>query len=98
MRVSSLTTWSAPPVRFSGYNTTVYPMMGNADRCSQGRDPVTVDGRSPGASCGELRQWFCRKHKVRSGGYVRFPDQRLWKYHGLTRLGLATKYLPWAKA
>ena len=45
-----------------------------------------------------LRQWFCRKHKVRSGGYVRFPDQRLWKYHGLTRLGLRTKYLPWAKA
>ena len=45
-----------------------------------------------------LRQWFCRKHKVRSGGYVRFPDQRLWKHHGLTRLGLTTKYRPWAKA
>ena len=24
-----------------------------------------------------LRQWFRRKHKVRSGGYVRFPDERL---------------------
>ncbi len=47
---------------------------------------------------GRLRRWFCRKHKVRSGGYVRFPDQRLWKHHGLTRLGLTTKYLPWAKA
>ena len=45
-----------------------------------------------------LRRWFCRKHKVRSGGYVRFPDQRLWKHHGLTRLGLTTKYRPWAKA
>ena len=26
-----------------------------------------------------LRQWFCRKHKVRSGSYVRFPDERLWQ-------------------
>lgn len=45
-----------------------------------------------------LRQWFCRKHKVRSGKYMRFPDQRLWNHHGLTRLGLTTTNLPWAKA
>ena len=45
-----------------------------------------------------LRQWFGRKHKVRSGGYVRFPDERLWKRHGLVRLGPKTRYLPWAKA
>ena len=25
-----------------------------------------------------LRQWLCRKHKVRAGKYVRFPDKRLW--------------------
>ena len=47
---------------------------------------------------GRLRQWFCRKHKARSGKFMRFPDQRLWKHHGLTRLGLTTKNLPWAKA
>jgi len=47
---------------------------------------------------GRLRQWFCRKHKARSGGFMRFSDQRLWKHHGLTRLGLTTKNLPWAKA
>ena len=47
---------------------------------------------------GRLRQWFCRKHKARSGQFMRFPDQRLWKHHGLTRLGLTTKNLPWAKA
>ena len=41
---------------------------------------------------------FCRKHKARSGGFMRFPDQRLWKHHGLTRLGLTTRNLPWAKA
>ena len=26
-----------------------------------------------------LRRWLCRKHKVRAGGYVRFPDRRLWE-------------------
>ena len=40
-----------------------------------------------------LRQWFGRKHKVRSGGCVRFPDERLWKHHGLVRLGPKTRYL-----
>ena len=45
-----------------------------------------------------LRQWFGRKHRVRSGGYVRFPDERLWKRYGLVRLGPRTRYLPWAKA
>jgi len=33
-----------------------------------------------------LRQWLCRKHKVRVGQYVRFPNERLWKEYGLTRL------------
>ena len=45
-----------------------------------------------------LRQWFWRKHKVRSGRYVRFPDEWLWNDRGLARLGLKTRYLPRAKA
>ena len=45
-----------------------------------------------------LRQWLCRKHKVRSGIFVRFPDKRLWDDMGLTRLALRTASLPWAKA
>ena len=45
-----------------------------------------------------LRQWFCRKHKVRSGKYVRFSNKRLWRNHGLTRLGPRTASFPWAKA
>ena len=45
-----------------------------------------------------LRQWLCRKHKVRSGKFVRFPDERLWDNYGLTRLAPTTKGLPWAKA
>ncbi len=45
-----------------------------------------------------LRQWLCRKHKVRSGKEVRFPSERLWQEYGLTRLALRTASLPWAKA
>ena len=45
-----------------------------------------------------LRQWFTRKHKVRSGRHVRFSDERLWTSHGLARLGLKPRNLPRAKA
>ena len=45
-----------------------------------------------------LRQWLCRKHKVRSGKSVRFPDERLWTDYGLTHLGPRTTSFPWAKA
>ena len=45
-----------------------------------------------------LRQWLCRKHKVRAGKYVRFSDERLWTDYGLTRLAVRTARFPWAKA
>ena len=45
-----------------------------------------------------LRRWLCRKHKVRAGGYVRFPDRHLWEDLGLTRLAPRTTSFPWAKA
>ena len=45
-----------------------------------------------------LRQWLCRKHKVRSGKIVRFSDERLWQDYGLARLKGRTASLPWAKA
>ena len=45
-----------------------------------------------------LRQWLCRKHKVRSGKFVRFPTERLWNEYGLTRLAPRTASFPWAKA
>jgi len=45
-----------------------------------------------------LRRWLCRKHKVRTRGYVHFPDTRLWQEYGLTRLKGRTTSLPWAKA
>ena len=45
-----------------------------------------------------LRQWLSRKHKVESGQYVRYPNERLWEDYGLIRLAPRTKSLPWAKA
>ena len=45
-----------------------------------------------------LRQWLCRKHKVRSGKYVRFSNERLWNDMGLVCLGVRTASLPWANA
>ena len=45
-----------------------------------------------------LRQWLCRKHKVRTGKEVRFPATRLWSDYGLTPLGRRTASFPWAKA
>ncbi len=44
-----------------------------------------------------LRQWLCRKHKVRDGRFVRFPDDILYEKYGLTRLAPKTKSLPWAQ-
>ena len=45
-----------------------------------------------------LRQWLCRKHKVRTGKIVRFPNERLREEYGLTHLGPRTASFPWAKA
>ena len=45
-----------------------------------------------------LRQWLCRKHKVRTGKEVRFPADRLWSDYGLTHLAPRTASFPWAKA
>ena len=45
-----------------------------------------------------LRRWLCLKHKVRSGEFVRFLNERLWTEYGLIRLGPKTKSFPWAKA
>ncbi len=44
-----------------------------------------------------IRRWLCRKHKVQSGGWVRFPHAELYEQYGLIRLAQTTKRLPWAK-
>ena len=45
-----------------------------------------------------LRQWLCAKHKVKTRGTSRFPDQYLYDELGLIRLSARTKSFPWAKA
>jgi len=45
-----------------------------------------------------LRQWLCDKHKARTRGTSRFPDQYLYDELGLIRLSARTKSFPWAKA
>ena len=45
-----------------------------------------------------LRKWLCRKHRVQSQGYNRFPDQYHYETLRLVRLPGLTRNLPWAKA
>jgi hypothetical protein len=45
-----------------------------------------------------LRQWLRAKHKVKSRGTSRFPDQYLDDKLGLIRLSARTKSFPWANA
>jgi len=45
-----------------------------------------------------LRRWLRHKHKVRTSGYSRFPDEYLYETLGLVRLAVTTRNLPWAKA
>ena len=45
-----------------------------------------------------LRQWLCRKHKVRGQGTSRFPDSQLHDQLRLVQLSAKTRNFPWAKA
>jgi group II intron reverse transcriptase/maturase len=45
-----------------------------------------------------LRQWLRGKHKLKSRGTTRFPDQYLHDVLGLVRLSDLPKTFPWAKA
>lgn len=45
-----------------------------------------------------LRRWLCTKHKVRRGGYGRFPNEYLHERLGLVQLGAAGHRLLWAPA
>jgi group II intron reverse transcriptase/maturase len=45
-----------------------------------------------------LRQWLRRKHKLKSRGTSRFPDQYLHDVLGLVRLSDRPKSFPWATA
>ena len=44
-----------------------------------------------------LCQWLCRNHKVRTGKYVRNPDEHPWNDRGPPRLKVRTRSLARAK-
>jgi len=56
--------------------------------------PQSVDAHC----CYRLRQWLCRKHKVRGTGTGRYPDEYLYGTLGLVRLAATTPNFPWRKA
>ena len=45
-----------------------------------------------------LRRWLCRKHKQRSGGIRRYPDEYMYSQLKLIRLPMLPQRFPWAKA
>ena len=45
-----------------------------------------------------LRRWLGRKHKVRTGEYVRFSNTKLYNDYGVVCLAPMTKGFSWAKA
>jgi len=45
-----------------------------------------------------LRQWLCKKHKVRNTGKQRFSYEYLYHQLGLIQLARRTHHLPWANA
>jgi group II intron reverse transcriptase/maturase len=45
-----------------------------------------------------LRQWLRAKHKVKTRGCSRYPDEYLYETLGLVRLERRTRSFPWAKA
>ena len=61
--------------------------------------PVTPAYRFiDGYTTTRLRRWLCRKHKQRSGGLTRYPDEYLYEQLGVIRLPMLPQNLPWAKA
>jgi group II intron reverse transcriptase/maturase len=61
--------------------------------------PVSPAYRAIDRHCRQrLRRWLCAKHKVKSRGTSRFPDQYLHDELGLIRLSARPKSFPWAKA
>ena len=61
--------------------------------------PVSKVYRAVDAHCSyRLRQWLCRKHKVRGAGTGRYPDEYLYGTLGLVRLAATTPNFPWATA
>ena len=49
-------------------------------------------------ACRRLRQWLCKKHKVRGAGTSRYPDNYLYHELGMVQLRAKKQTFPWATA
>jgi group II intron reverse transcriptase/maturase len=49
-------------------------------------------------ACRRLRQWLCKKHKVRGSGTSRYPDNYLYQELGMVQLCAKRQTFPWATA
>ena len=72
-------------------------MTGWANYCSLGQVSPAFNAVNRHA-VRRLRQWLCRKHKMRHGAVVRYPEERLYEEYGLTRLTRDALGPPSAKA
>jgi RNA-directed DNA polymerase len=68
--------------------------MGQCYRAQTGKAYRVVDSHARH----RLRQWLCRKHKVRARERNRFLDEYLYQKLGLVRLERLIINLPWANA
>ena len=97
-RISAMTTrrhcWQSPEVVVERLNRT---MTGWANYFSLGHVSPAYSAVNRHA-VQRLRRWLCRKHKVKFGTFVRFPDERLHDEYGLMRLTRTAMGLPSAKA
>jgi RNA-directed DNA polymerase len=66
-----------------------YFKAGPVSRCYRYLDRYTAS---------RLRWWLCRKHKMETGMYTRFPDEFLHRELGLFSLRVFQRSLPWANA
>ncbi len=97
-RISEMTArrhcWQSPEVVVERLNRT---MTGWANYFSLGHVSPAYSAVNRHA-VQRLRRWLCRKHKVKFGTFVRFPDERLHDEYSLMRLTRTAMGLPSAKA
>ena len=86
--------WQSPEAMVERLNRTI---IGWANYFSLGHVSPAYSAVNQHATR-RLRHWLCQKQKVKTGGFVRLPNVRLWSDYGLVRLTRKTMGFPSAKA
>ena len=83
--------WREPPSSGNGSETPAGVACESEGSLGLPRGAGAGPRRRP---CRQSRRWLSRKHRVKSGKVVRFPDGRPWRIHGRERLRVRTEQLP----